>query len=431
MRQVSSARVRLLTLTSWMVLTGTSAFADLMPTVPQDVTGLSPVPTAQAGTGSGESIKFFQPDNNGVRRLLPQDGPIRVRGWVDGGYTFNTASPTSHFNGPYNAIDRDIGQLNQLYFIVEKPLQANSRGWDIGGRVDFMWGYDYFLTQSNGLERRPNGAQHWNAGQQYGIAIPQAYAEIGNQTFSVKLGHFYTIIGYEGVPSINNFFYSKSYSYQFAGPFTHWGGLATWNIDKHWTLSGGIVNGWDALDRVHEQATILGSVKYTADENLWSLSFAMASGNEPTATPANYDNRTRLSAIFTVHPMDRLEYVFHHHYAFQENGQVGGSTARWYGIDQYLYYTLTEQWKAGVRFEWMRDEAGTRVGGNPDRGNLNIAPFPGSFYSVSLGANYRPHPNVLIRPEVRSDWFDGKGNPYNDRTDKQQYLFAINANVQF
>lgn len=68
--------------------------------------------------------------------------------------------------------------------------------------------------------------------------MPQAYAEVGNQTFSVKVGHFYTIIGYEGVPSINNFFYSKSYAYQFAGPFTHWGGLATWHVNDRVTLQG-------------------------------------------------------------------------------------------------------------------------------------------------------------------------------------------------
>lgn len=39
--------------------------------------------------------------NAAVQRLFPQSWPISVRGWVDGGYTFNGSSPTSHFNGPY------------------------------------------------------------------------------------------------------------------------------------------------------------------------------------------------------------------------------------------------------------------------------------------------------------------------------------------
>ena len=36
-------------------------------------------------------------------RLLPQDGFIRARGWIDGGILGNTSNPASHFNGPYNA----------------------------------------------------------------------------------------------------------------------------------------------------------------------------------------------------------------------------------------------------------------------------------------------------------------------------------------
>ena len=42
----------------------------------------------------------------------------------------------------------------------------------------------------------------WNSGEYYGLAIPQLYGEIGNQDLSLKLGHFYTIVGYEGVPAV-------------------------------------------------------------------------------------------------------------------------------------------------------------------------------------------------------------------------------------
>ena len=44
----------------------------------------------------------------------------------------------------------------------------------------------------------------------------------------------------------------------------------------------------------------------------------------------------------------------------QEAGAVDGSNAYWYGVDQYLYYTINDCWKAGGRFEWFRDEDGTR-----------------------------------------------------------------------
>lgn len=364
-----------------------------------------------------------------IHRLFPETWPVSVRGWVDGGYTFNGSSPSTHFNGPYNAVDRDQPQLNQLYLIVEKTLHGTS-GIDIGGRVDAMYGYDYFLTQSNGLERNQSGSHKWNH-EQHGLALPQMYAEAGNQTFSVKAGHFYTIIGYEGVPATSNFFYSKAYSYQFAGPFTHWGGLATWNISPQWTIQGGIVNGWDSLDRQSNKPAYVMKAAYASSEKFVTASFAVITGEEPSANPLRYEQRTRYSAILGVNPTKNLEYVFHHYYAYQEDGKLGGGIARWYGIDQYLYYRLHEQVKAGLRFEWFRDEAGTRVGGSPDRGNPNLAPFAGSFYSLTGGINYYPHPNLTIRPEVRYDWLVGNRSPYNDGHNSNQVLAAINAYVQF
>ncbi len=66
-----------------------------------------------------------------------------------------------------------------------------------------------------------------------------------------------------------------------------------------------------------------------------------------------------------------------------------------------------------------------------DRGNPNLDPFPGSFYSLIGRVNYYPHWNVTIRPEIRYDWFTGGRNPYNDGQKDNQVLVAINAYQQF
>ena len=92
---------------------------------------------------------------------------------------------------------------------------------------------------------------------------------------------------------------------------------------------------------------------------------------------------------------------------------------------------MTDELKAGMRFEWFRDESGTRVGGSAFRGNPNQGPFAGNFYSLTAGLNYLPHPNVLIRPEIRSDWFSGNRNPYNDGENSSQVLLSISGNIKF
>jgi hypothetical protein len=96
------------------------------------------------------SSRFLQPDPDSIYRFFPQDGFFRLRGWIDGGYTYNTAFPTSGFNGPYNSVYRDTGQLNQLYLIAERPLRDASRGWDIGGRVDVFFGLNLFSPSEQG-----------------------------------------------------------------------------------------------------------------------------------------------------------------------------------------------------------------------------------------------------------------------------------------
>ena len=109
-----------------------------------------------------------------------------------------------------------------------------------------------------------------------------------------------------------------------------------------------------------------------------------------------------------------------------------GGQADWYGIDQYLYYTLNDCWKAAVRFEWFRDEEGTRVGLNRPS-NPNTPPFAGSFYSLSFGVNWTPTENLIVRPEVRVDWYDGNPatQPFDDGLDDSQVLVGFDAILRF
>ena len=171
-------------------------------------------------------------------RLFPQcDGGLNFYGWLNAGFVGNTSSPASKFNGPYNAVDRaNELMLNQMYFVAEKKLLPATGCFGIGGRVDMIYGEDFLLAQSVGLENHDDGSPHWNP-EYYGLAIPQAYVEVGRTDLSLKVGHFYSIIGYEGLPAVNNFFYSKAYSYQFAGPFTHWGGLGDLDAERRLGVS--------------------------------------------------------------------------------------------------------------------------------------------------------------------------------------------------
>ncbi|MFM8708212.1 MAG: outer membrane beta-barrel protein [Planctomycetia bacterium] len=362
-----------------------------------------------------------------------------VYGWLDGGFVGNFANPASKFNGPYNAVDRaNEPMMNQVYLIGERTLPSDG-SFGFGSRIDLLYGEDFPNAMSLGWETNP-GPRDWNSGEYYGIAIPQLYGEVGSQDLNVKLGHFYSLVGYEGVPAVGNFFYMKAYSYQFAGPFTHWGGLVNWRATDNLEINGGLVNGWNGLASPYSKANFLGRVRLKNDDNSRAVQFAIISGDEgndfsplfqPQPLPVSA-NRTRYSLIFEARPSSRLEYVFHQWYGAQANGLVDGSTAIWTGIDQYLYWSAGKTWKWGARFEWFDDIDGTRVGLNRP-GNPNHVPLPGNYFSLTLGPNWVPTANTLVRPAFRWDFFSGSSGvrPFNDGVSTNQTMLGFDAIQKF
>ena len=363
-----------------------------------------------------------------------------ISGWLNGGFVGNFGVPPSKFNGPYNAVDRaNEAMMNQVYFIAERTLPTDGSN-GIGYRTDLLYGEDFPLAMSLGWETNP-GPTDWNSGEYYGLAIPQLYAEVGNQDISLKLGHFYTIVGYEGVPAVGNFFYQKAYSYQFAGPFTHWGGLVNWNASENVEIDAGLVNGWNGLASPYSDANFLGRIRAKNDDNSFATSFAIVSGNEGNdfsplfqpAPPLTSANRTRYSLLFEWRPTDNTEYVFHQWLGTQAKGLANGGTALWTGIDQYLYYRVSKTWLWGARFEWFQDTDGTRVGLNRPS-NPNHVPLPGNYYSLTVGPNWVPTGNFLMRPCFRWDFFGGPTGPrraYNDGVSNQQTMLGFDLIQKF
>ena len=104
------------------------------------------------------------------------------------------------------------------------------------------------------------------------------------------------------------------------------------------------------------------------------------------------------SLVFQQKLGQRWQYVLQHDYATEPGAGADGTTACWYGIDQYLFYTINERWKAGVRYEWFHDprtahECRRRTAHQTD----------GDYYELSTGLNWRPNEQD-VRPELRWDW---------------------------
>ena len=84
---------------------------------------------------------------------------INIYGWLDAGITGNADSPASRYNGTLAPNDRNEFQFNQSYLVIEKTLNTD-HGWDIGGRIDLLYGTDYIYCESLGFETNPDGSRN-------------------------------------------------------------------------------------------------------------------------------------------------------------------------------------------------------------------------------------------------------------------------------
>jgi len=337
---------------------------------------------------------------------------IEVGGWISAGIFGNVRGARG--NGPLAFNDVGDGfTLNQLWVYIDRATDTGGYGVDLGGHVDYVFGVDGPDTQAFG---DGDWDATWDTARDYGSAIPQLYAELAINNLTIKGGRFYTIIGWEVVQAPDNFFYSHAYTMYYGEPFTHTGFLASYELNDKLTVHGGWTDGWDnGWRNILGASTILGGVTLNLSDNA-TLAWACSGGGQGRAGGVDRGDVYMNSIVFELAVTNNFTYVLQH-----DLGSVSGlgvNNSQWYGVNQYFQYQLNERWAAGIRLEWFRDDDGARVPVDAV-GNCN----PGNYYEVTWGLNYRPHANVMIRPELRYDWFDGanvNGLPFNDGADSYQ-----------
>ena len=392
-----------------------------------------------------------------------KDHNLKFGGWLESSVSANMNGNNSDgYNGPITFNDRSGEvQLNQLYFFLQKAVNVSGDSFDFGGRVDFMYGTDAIFTQAYGNAgvNRGNWDLHLTGRDErfYGIALPQAYAEfnlpVGNGV-DVKVGHFYTIIGYEVVTSPDNFFVTKPYTMQYGEPFTHTGVLASYAINDNWNVTAGAVTGsntggWDGnFDRGLGNWAFLGGVTWTSDDAGTSLAVTSTAGE----VAENNSGAWNMYSVVGKHDfMDNLHYIIQHDHGFADNvgaPDSGNGNAEWYGINQYLIYDVNDKVSAGLRAEWFRDHNGYRVNG-PGRcfaasGNLgsNFAcpngPYPNGdyaaggngYYAITAGLSYKPAKWLNLRPNIRYDFTDNL-KAFDNGNGRNQLLITADVVVTF
>lgn len=341
---------------------------------------------------------------------------LSLDGWFESGFAINPDNPSNRSNSPVTFNDRaNEFNLHELYLIFKRDTKASHDSWNLGFRADMLFGTDARFTLHENFD---DNLFFNNTSKKYQLSIPQIYADlfipIGNG-LTTFIGHFYTIIGKEMITAPDNFFFSHAYTMQYSEPFTHTGILSTYPLNNNFALTAGIVTGWDSF--LKQPVNFLGNIRYNTDNKRFSMVASIVTG--PTSHDKKGSHRSMYSLVFNYDVTSKFHYTLEHDFGIEEDGVRKGVAAKWYGLNQYFIYDLTNDIGIGLRAEWYRDEDGVRV-----------ANAKNSYFSITGGFNWFAHPGLVIRPEVRYDM--ASSNPvYDSNTKKNQLLISIDMIVRF
>ncbi|SCY00719.1 porin [Nitrosospira sp. Nsp13] len=409
---------------------------------------------------------------NSLTNLFKESG-LEVGGWINGGATYNANNPSDGFNGTVTFADRaNRFQLNQFNIFLQRPVVSQGKEWDIGGRFDFLFGTDAIYAQAFGISAfdentgEPSDRGNWDLNlcckstRTYGIALPQAYLEtympIGNG-LNIKVGHFYTPLGYETVPAPDNFFYTRAYILNSGEPFTHTGLLGNYTVNDNWSVLGGATTGsatggWDGgFDKQLDNWGGLGAILWSSDDKRTSATVGGTYGQSATNDPW-----IMYSVVLQHRITPRTHMVVHHTHGWAGSINLPGGikNAEWYSVNTHLTYDLFHDLSIGIRAERFNDRDGWRVfspyrilsatnnKGVSYAGNIPFISAPADYYAVTLGMNWKPARRLKmnwkpieklnIRPNIRYDRADGievAFRPFDGR--KDQFLFSLDATIPF
>lgn len=356
------------------------------------------------------------------------DARIRIFGHVETGYTFNPDDPVQDLNlGRVFDVEANQFIFNQADLNLERTVNLSGSEFDVGGRVEFLYGGDARFIHSNGMFDN----QDFFDGPENQFDIPQLYADfnipVGNG-LRIRAGKF---LFFKQIDPNASVFYSHSYTFGGALPFTLTGATAYYELNEQWGAELGVNRGWgQSLEDNNDMVSFHGRLRYSPSDR---TSFAVLFITGPEMDDNNGAYRTAIDFVGSHRVTDDFTVMFDLVYGRQSKpqdelfplGLAGQDEADWYGAAGYAIYKIDDRFSVAGRLEWFRD----------DEGFGPVTAVAQDLFEATLGVTIVPLPDddigrhLKIRPEVRYDWstedfFDGL-------TSDNQFTAAVDVVFNF
>ena len=226
-----------------------------------------------------------------------KDAGITVGGWVQASWTYNFDSPDNQTNvlRVFDFEDQDP-TLNQVVLFIDRAVAYDKEKFDIGGRMEWMWGGDARLIHANGvMDGGQDDDEQFDPTQFYiDMTLP-----VGNG-LKLRVGKYVTTLGYETINPTLNAFYSHSFLFGYAIPFTHLGVQANYQFSDSFEGYFGVVRGWEqGFEDVNDMVSFMLGGGWTIDENharMLAVCHRLSAQPHTPLTPAAAEDVAKLAA---------------------------------------------------------------------------------------------------------------------------------------
>ncbi|MGH7405565.1 MAG: porin [Candidatus Methylomirabilales bacterium] len=376
------------------------------------------VPAALQAPASAATAKPETPSLSERLKALEDSSVIKffketeISGYVAATYNQNLNNPEPQDNR-FHVFDLDANTFtfNAAELLLIKPSTAES---PLGFGLDVSVGHDARVFSADWTGDGTSDTNTFELVQGY-----VTYKAPVGEGLDIKFGKFVTLLGAEVINRTANFNISRSYLFGFAIPFTNTGLLLSYPFDSTFTVTAGVVNGWDNVIDNNDAKTFMGQAVFTPAEV-----FSVAVNGIWGAEQNNNSNNARwvIEAVPTFKPFKDFTLLGDFLYGQEANvPSIGGQDAQWWGVALVANYNFTEKFGVAVRGEYFRDAQGVRTGATVPTDPTQTL-VGADLYEASLTLYYKFFDHVLARLEYRYDFSGGDNLFFGSPGDNQNIL---------
>lgn len=364
---------------------------------------------------------------------------IKIRGWVDGYYVYNSNTPdraTVNANQGASIVKgRNVTIEGRTFDITHKSLRFSlaeveiEKVPEVGGfgfKLDIAFGktQDIYLdTIRGGLI--PTGASNSVARLRNIPHASVSYNAPVGKGLRFDAGKFVTHIGGETIETVKNWNYSHSFFYTYAIPFQDTGVRINYPWTDSFYTELYVLKGWNVTKDNNKGETFGPSIGWTISPTA-SLYANYLVGPEQTNNTSN--KRHLVDAQLFLGPFaERWNFLINYDQGFEKNALGPGMNARWSGVAGYARYQVNDWFEPSLRLEYYRDRDGFTTG------------VPQKLWGVTLTLNTKVDLGtgkrglLLLRPEIRYDRSNANffTKDSNFRSKKNQTTVGIGVTLSF